>query len=155
MQAELFESESRTAVNCVFGEQSLSNRKQTVLFRRIFCRQHSCPYSQQSSRTVSEVFHMEQPTARAGCNNYGSCCMAGMHSSSVHALQPPFLLFVPKDLWCLAAQLDDIVHLSEVPLDWSLKPREFFFAGVCRDPQQGEMLVQKALAARSLRRWPP
>ncbi len=98
---------------------------------------------------------MEQPTTRAGCNNYGSCCMAGMHSSSLHALQPSFLLILPKELWCLAAQLDDTVHLSEVPLDCSLKPLQFFFAGVCRDPQQGEMHVRKALAARSLRKWPP
>ncbi len=95
---------------------------------------------------------MEQPTTRAGCNNYGSCCMAGMHNSSLHALQPSFL---PKELWCLAAQLADAVHLSEVPLDWSLKPLKVFFAGICRDPKQGEMHVQKALAARSLRKWPP
>ena len=98
---------------------------------------------------------MEQPTTRAGCNDHGSCFMAGMHSKSLHALQPSFLLILPKELWYLAAQLDSTVHRSEVPLDYSLKPLKVFFAGICRDPQQGEMHVRKALAARSLRKWPP
>ena len=60
---------------------------------------------------------MEQPTKRTGCNDFGSCCMAGMHSSSLHALQPSLLVILPKELWHLAAQLDDAVHCSEVSLD--------------------------------------
>ncbi len=93
---------------------------------------------------------MEQPTKRASRIDYGSCCMAGMHSSSLHALQPFFLMMLPKDS---GTWLHNLMIQSIDPLEWSLKPPKVFFAGICRG--QGEMHVQKALAARSLRKWPP